>query len=119
MAAPNLVNVATIYGTSTGAALTTSTTTALITNSAASGKVYKVNDVYVTNISASSATVTMDVYNGTTAYKIAYTLAVPVGATVVVVDRNSYIYLPEGWSIRGGASANSAVETVISYEDMS
>jgi uncharacterized protein YaaQ len=119
MAAPNLANVANIYGTSTGAALTTTTTTSLLTNSAASGKVLKVNDIYVTNKTASSATTTIDVYNGTTGYYIAYTLTVPVGATVVVVDRNSYIYLLEGWSIRGGASANSTLDVVISYEDMS
>lgn len=119
MAAPNLVNVATILGTTTAAALNTTTTTSLLTNSAASGKVYKVNDVYVTNKSAASATVTMDVYNGTTGFYIAYTLVVPIAATVVVVDRNSYVYLLEGWSIRGGASANSAIDTVISYEDMS
>jgi hypothetical protein len=119
MAAPNLANVANIFGTSTAAALTTTTTTALLTNSAASGKVFKVNTIYVTNISGSTATVTMDVFNGTTGFDIAFTLVVPVGATVVVVDRNSYIYLLEGWSIRGGASANSAIDTVISYEDMS
>jgi len=119
MAAPNLVNVATIIGQTTGVALNTTTTTALLTNSAASNKVFKINSIYVTNISGSSATVTMDVFNGTTGFDIAFTLTVPVGATVVVVDRNSYIYLLEGCSIRGGASANSALETVISYEDMS
>lgn len=119
MAAPNLANVSTIIGTSTGAALDTTTTTSLVTNSAASNKVFKINSVYVTNISGSTATTTVDVYNGTSGFKIANGLTVPVGATVVLIDKNSYIYLLEGWSIRGGASANSALEVVISYEDMS
>lgn len=119
MAAPNLVNVANIYGTSTVAALTTTTTTSLLSNSASSGKVFKINAIYVTNKSGSSATVTMDVYNGTTGFYIAYTLTVPVGASVVIVDKNSSIYLLENWSIRGGASASSAIDAVISYEDMS
>lgn len=119
MANPNLMSLTTINGQITGAALTTTTTTSLLSNSAASNKVFKVNSVYVTNISGSSETVTMDVFNGTTGFDIAFTLTVPVGATVVVVDKNSYFYLLEGFSIRGGASANSALDTVISYEDMS
>jgi len=119
MAAPNLANVTSILGTSTGAALDTTTTTALLSNSAASGKVFKVNSMYVTNISGSSATATVDVYDGSSGFNIASGLTVPVGATVVLIDKNSYIYLLEGWSIRGGASANSALEVLISYEDMS
>lgn len=119
MAAPNLANVSTITGTAVGAALTTTVTTALLTNSAASGTVIKVNGITVTNISGSSATTTMDFFNGTTGFRLAFTLTVPVGATVVVVDKNAYLYLAEGCSIRGGASAGSSLETVITYEVMS
>lgn len=119
MAAPNIVNVATITGKSVGAALTTTTTTSLLSNASSSGMVYKVNSITVTNISGSSATVTMDYYNGTTGYRIAYTLTVPVAATVVLVDKNNSLYLQENTNIRGGASANSALETVISYEEIS
>ena len=58
MAAPNLANVSTITGTAVGAALTTTVTTSLLANNAASGTVVKVNGITVTNISAASATVT-------------------------------------------------------------
>lgn len=119
MAAPNLANVSTITGTAVGAALTATVTTALLTNSAASGTVIKVNGITVTNISGASATTTMDFFNGTTGFRLAFTLTVPVGATVVVVDKNAYLYLAEGCSIRGGASAVSSLETVITYEVMS
>ena len=119
MAAPNLANVSTITGTAVGAALTATVTTSLLANSAASGTVIKVNGITVTNIAAASATVTMDFYNGTTGYRLAYTLLVPVGATVVVLDKNAYLYLPEGYSIRGGASAVSSIESVITYEILS
>ena len=46
MAAPNIVNVATITGKTSVLTVTTSAT-AIVTNSAASGKVFKVNALYV------------------------------------------------------------------------
>jgi hypothetical protein len=49
MAAPNIVNVATITGKTAVQAVGTSAT-AIVTNSAASGKVFKVNALYVSNI---------------------------------------------------------------------
>lgn len=119
MAAPNIVNVSLITGNTTAAALTTTTTTTLLSNSNNSNRVFKVNSIYVTNISASSSNVTMEYYNGTTGFKIASVLTVPVGATVILVDKNSPIYLPENSSIRGGAGGSSQLETVISYEDIS
>lgn len=119
MAAPNLANVSSIIGSAVGVALTTTTTTSLLANAASSGAVVKVNGITVTNISGSSATVTLDFHNGSTAYGLAYTLTVPVGATVVVLDKNAYLYLAENCSIKGGASADSRLEAVITYETMS
>ena len=45
MAAPNIVNVATITAKTVGAALGTSTTTSLLANSASSNKAFKVNTI--------------------------------------------------------------------------
>ena len=50
MAAPNIVNVSTITGITTGRELTTSTTASMVMNPASSGKVFKVNSVVVSNI---------------------------------------------------------------------
>lgn len=117
MTTPNLLSLTTLNGLTTGAALTNTVTTSLLTTPA--NTLYKVNSVIVTNISASSANLTMDIYNGTTGYRIAYNLLVPVGSTVVVIDKNSYVYLPASYVIRGGSSANSTLEVNISYESMS
>jgi len=54
MAAPNIVNVATITGKTAVLAVTTSAT-AIVTNSAASGKVFKVNALYVSNVDGVNA----------------------------------------------------------------
>ena len=81
MANPNIVNVTTIQGKVAGAAVTTSAT-ALVSNSSSSGKIIKLNALSIANISASTATITVDIYKGqSTAYRLAYTIAVPSAAT--------------------------------------
>ena len=117
MAAPNLVNVTTILGKTTGAALDTSTTTSLLANSASSGKVYKVNSIIVANVDGTSAAdVTVSFYNGSTDFHLAKTVAVPADTSLTLLGKDAPIYLEEGHSIRGGASANSDLEILICYE---
>ncbi len=119
MAAPNIVNVSTITAKTTAAALGTSTSTPL-SNSSSSGKVFKVNTIIVCNVDGSnSADVTVQYYDGSTAFRIASTLTVPSDSTMVVTDKNSVIYLEEGKSIRAFASAASDLEIIISYEEIS
>ena len=77
MANPNIVNVATINGNTAVQAVGTSAT-AIVTNSAASGKIYKVNLLVVANIDgANNADLTVDLYRSSTAYHIAKTIVVP------------------------------------------
>lgn len=117
MAAPNIVNVATITGKTAVQAVTTSAT-AIVTNSAASGKVFKVNALYVANVDGvNSADVNVDLYRSSTAYHIAKTVAVPADATLDIISKA--IYLEEGDSLRLTASANSDLEAVCSYEEIS
>lgn len=121
MAAPNIVNVTAIYGKSVGAALTTSSAD-ILTNSAGSGKVFKVNAVYVANIDGvNNADVTVTWYDAssTTTYNLAKTVTVPADATLVVVDKDAQLYLEEGDKISALASANSDLEITISYDDIS
>ena len=71
MAQMNIVNVSTIYGNTTGMAVTT-VPTAIVTNASSSGMVYKINTLVVSNISGTgSASITVDVYqNQTNAYRV-------------------------------------------------
>ncbi len=122
MAAPNLLNPTTCTGKTVGAALGVTLTTALLTNAAASGKVLKVNSVYVANVDgANSADLTMSVNDASaaTTYKIANTIAISGDSTLVVVEKDSPIYLEEGDILQGGASAAGDLEAVISYEEIS
>ena len=120
MAAPNIVNVATITGITTGKALTTSTTTNLVMNPASSGKVFKINSIIVANVDGSSAAdVTLKYFDGSSNFDIANVVTVPAKTTLVALDKNASIYLEEGCQLKGGASANSDLEAVITYEEIS
>lgn len=118
MAAPNIVQVSTITGKTSVLAVTTSAT-AIVTNSAASNKVFKVNALYVSNVDGTNAAdVNVDIFNATSgAFHIARTVSVPADATLDVISKS--IYLEEGWALRLTASANSDLEAVCSYEEIS
>ena len=124
MAAPNIVDVSTITGKTTYAALTTSLTTVLLANSAGSGKVFKINSIMIANVDGSSAAdVTIDINTAAagsgTSYALANTISVPADATLNLIDKNSSFYLEEDKSIIGGASAAGDLEIIISYEEIS
>jgi len=117
MAAPNIVNVATITGKTAVQAVGTSAT-AIVTNSSGSGKVFKVNALYVANIDGTSAAdITVDLFRSSTAYAIASTISVPADASLDVVSKA--IYLEEGDALRCTASASGDLTAVCSYEEIS
>jgi hypothetical protein len=117
MAAPNIVGVTTITGSTAVLALTASAV-AIVTNSGSSGKVYKVNSLYIANVDGSTAyTVTIDLYRSSTAYRLAYQVSVPAGSTLDVLSKP--IYLEEGDSLRGLGSTTLKLEAICSYEQIS
>jgi len=114
MAIPNIVSVSSIYGTTVVSVLTTTLTTTLVT--AASNKVHKVNLIRCANITDSDATVTFDIEVSGTHKMLANEVTVPANSVVDIIDKNSSVYLQETDLIRGGASAGTTVDCVISYE---
>jgi hypothetical protein len=119
MAAPNIVNVTNILGKTAVQQVGTSAT-AIVTNSAASGKVFKINSLVVSNVDGTNAAdITVDLFRSSTAYEIARTISVPADASLVVISKETSIYLEEGDSIRLTASAAGDLEAVCSYEEIS
>ncbi len=124
MAQPNIVNVASIYGQSVGATLTTSFV-AFITVTAE--YVVKVNSITVANIDGTNAA-TCDVKLvkanatpvGITNYDIsgtiylAKTVNVPADDILVVTDKP--FYMMETDALSALASANSDLDILISFE---
>tara|TARA_X000000368_G_C22881896_1_gene645686 strand:- start:10 stop:378 length:369 start_codon:yes stop_codon:yes gene_type:complete len=117
MAAPNILNATSILGKQHGVNLDTTVTTSLLANAGSSDKLYKINSIIVANVDGTNAAdVTISWYNGSNDHYIAKTISVPADSTLVLIGKDSPIYLEEGQSIRGGASANSDLSTLICYE---
>ena len=72
MAAPNIVNVATITGKTNVIKSLTTTATNLIANAGSSGKVFKVNSIIAANTATSDSdvTLTVDLFRSSVAHKI-------------------------------------------------
>jgi len=124
MAAPNIVNVATITGKSATVALTTTSQTTLLSNAASSNAVYKVNMIQVANVDGTNACdVTIDLHSaasgGGTAYSLVATVSVPADASLVVLDKNTALYLEEDRSLTATAGTASDLEVIVSYEEIS
>jgi hypothetical protein len=119
MAAPNIVNVTSIFGKTMGAALGTSADTDILT--CPSDKVLKINSIIVSNVDGSNpADVTVSFYDNsaTARYKLANTIAVAADSTLIVLGKDSSIYLEESDQIEASASGASDLEIIISYEEL-
>ena len=124
MANPNIVNVTDIRGKTAVVDLSTTNATLVVENTASSGKVFKINSLYVSNVDGTDpAEVTVSLYSedniGGTATEIASTITVPADATVIIIDKNSSIYLEEDKSIGATAGSASDLKVVCSYEEIS
>lgn len=118
MANPNIVGVTSIYG-KTAAALLTTTLADIVSNAASSGKIYKINSVYCSNIDGTNTPSVRVTFNNGTEYDLIQWAEIPPGSSLVVVSKDAAIYLEEGQKIRAAASAASDIHIVVSYEEIS
>lgn len=117
MANPNIVSVATINGNTAVANVTTIITT-LVSNSAASGKVYKLNALYLSNITAgNTAYANVDILRSSNSYKLINSMDVPYKGTIDAISKS--IYLLEGDTLRVQAASNSTIQAICSFEEIS
>mgnify|MGYP001061535515 CR=1 FL=1 len=124
MAAPNVVNVATITAKSALVALSSTSQTTLVSNAASSGKVFKINMIQVANVDGTNACdVPIDVHSaaagGGTAYSLVATASVPADSSLIAVDKNTALYLEEDRSITVTAGTANDLEVIVSYEEIS
>jgi len=102
-----------------GASLNTTSTTAILT--CPSDKVLKINSIIVANIDGTNdAQVTCYFYDSSASNRtaLASTINVPADATLIVLGKDSPIYLEEGDRIEAGASVASDLDILISYEEL-
>jgi len=119
MANPNIVNVTNIFGKTSSQQVSTSPNS-IVSNPSSSGTVIKVNSLVIGNVNGSNAaTVNVDFFRGGTSYRIAYTVEVPADTTLVVLSKETALYLEEGDSLRVESSNSGYLEAVCSYEEIS
>ena len=119
MANPNIVDVTDIRG-KTAVANVSTIAADLVTNSAGSNTVFKINSLVVSNIDGTNAAdITASIYRSSIEYALASTITVPADASLVIISKETSTYLEEGDSIRITASANGDLQAVCSYEEIS
>lgn len=119
MANPNIVNCNTMTGKTTATILSASYATQ-ISNAAASNKLFKVNTIIAANTATTTTyTVSVDLYRNSTSYVMMSAVSVPAGSSVVLIGKDSPIYLEEGDSIRALGSSANYITLVSSYEEIS
>ena len=123
MANPNIVSVASIYGKTVYDTDVATSAASLVSNAASSGKILKINSLIIANIDGSaSADITVTLRNaaGSSTYStLASTIAVPNDATLVVISKDTAIYLEEDMSLYVLASAAGDLSATCSYEEIS
>lgn len=127
MANPNIVNVTDIKGNTSSISLTTTAdpfATALVNNPVSSNKIYKVNTIIIANKDGTNARdVTVKLYSqddlGGTGTEIASTVTIPADASLVLIDKNSSIYLLEDKSIGATAAVANTIVITCSWEEIS
>jgi hypothetical protein len=115
MAAPNLLSSTTVTGKTVMSALTTVTANVL-TNSAGSGTVDKLNNVILTNSTSTAVYANVMINRSSTAYPIGGNVSIPGYSTLVLLGKDTSVYLEEGDVLQANVSANSAITMVSSYE---
>jgi hypothetical protein len=119
MANPNIAALTTINGNTQVQSVTTSAT-AIVTNSAASGKIIKINSLFISNIDGvNAADITVDLFRSSVAYKIVSTVSVAADTSFTAIDKTLSLYLLEGDTLRLTASVNSRLQAVCSFEEIS
>jgi hypothetical protein len=116
MAAPNLVQVVSVFGKTTSTSIGTAVTT-VVTNPTASNRSYKLNSLYVSNIdNAGTVRVSVDFFRSGTSIRLIDRMEISPGDSLVALSRDTSIYLEEGDSLRAYADVANRTHLVLSYE---
>jgi len=125
MANPNIKNVTEIVGVTTLVSIgATNTYQTLLSNSASSGQIYKINSIIAVNDDGSNSADVNVRYNmaaagAGTSFAIAHVISVPAQSLVTIIGKDNPIYVTEDNSITVSASAADDVDVICSYDQFS
>ena len=119
MAAPNIINVASIIA-NTAVLNVSAQASDVIANPGGSNSVYKINSLVISNYdTTNSATITASLLRGGVVNYLTGSTNVPYTTTLVIIGKDTSIYLAEGDAIRLTASANNRLWATCAHEIIS
>jgi hypothetical protein len=120
MAAPNLVNTTSIIGKTTAYAVTASLATTGVENPANSNKLLRISTIIAANKSAGTVGISVSHFRASTHRYMASTIPVPANASIVLLSKvdGGGLNLEEGDAIHALAGSASAIDLLISYEEI-
>jgi len=118
MANPNIVGVTTIYG-NTGVLAVGTSYANVVQNPAASGAVYKLNSLTLTNACTAAISATVQFNNAGANTTYAANVGIPTTAVLVIMGKDTPLYLLENQSIQISATVAGSVTAVASWEQLS
>jgi hypothetical protein len=113
MAQPNLNSPTNVAGKNDVLAVTTSPA-AITANAPESNKLIHSESLTVCNVTDNAATVTVDLYDGTTATEVCV-IVVGAKSMLEVIDKNTPKKILPGQSLRLTGSVNSALKAIHTY----
>ena len=120
MANPNIVNVTSIYGSTTYLIPSNTSATTWTALTPASNVVNKVNNIVASNVTGSAVPVTVSINSATggsgTAYRLAYQISVPANSSLIIVDKTTSFYVGDGQSVVVTVGTGSAIELTSAFE---
>ena len=118
MTNPNIVNVTEIYG-NTAVQLATTGAVNLVVNASGSGKIYKINSLYVSNYEGTNARdITINHVIAGNSISILSTVSVAADSTLVAITKDASIYLMENQQIAILANIVSSLNVVCSWDEI-
>ena len=119
MTAPNIAGLTTVTGKSVGVAVGTSATD-LVANNADSGKVFKINSVVISNVDGTNAASIEVILQkaGSNNFHLTKNTDIAAKTNLVVVSKETQLYLEENDKIQVIASAASDLQAICSYEEI-
>jgi hypothetical protein len=118
MANPNIFNGSAMYG-NTGVLAVTTAYANVVQNPASSSNLYKVTNLIVTNACTSALGITLQINQAGTNTTIAANVSVPSAVSLVILGKDTAIYLLENNSLQINASSNGYITAICSWEQIS
>ena len=118
MANPNIVNVTEIYG-NTAVQLATTAAVNLVVNASGSGKIYKINSLFISNYEGTNARdITINHVIAGNSISILSTVSVAADSTLVAITKDTSIYLMENQQIAILANVVSSLNVICSWDEI-